>query len=80
MRQKGLEIEHRYDRESHVKHCHMAFTAITPLDVINTKVAVGLGGNRVGGVRNTEQTKAQYVKTAEMTHMEGHKHLHQNPH
>lgn len=57
MRARGLEVEHRYDRESHIKHCHMAFMARTPLNETNTKAAVGLGGDRVGGVRTDAQTQ-----------------------
>ncbi|UNI24994.1 hypothetical protein JDV02_010705 [Purpureocillium takamizusanense] len=61
MRDRGVEVEHRYDRESHIKHCHTAFMARTPLNETNTKAAVGLGGDKVGGVRTEEQTKHEHV-------------------
>lgn len=55
MRQKGLDVEHRYDRESHIKHCQMAFMSRVALDEMNTRAAVGLGGDRVGAVRTEAQ-------------------------
>ncbi|EQL03602.1 hypothetical protein OCS_00682 [Ophiocordyceps sinensis CO18] len=59
MRQRGLEVEHRYDRESHIQHCHMAFMSRAPLNETNTKAAVGLGGDRVGGVRTRAQKEKE---------------------
>lgn len=47
MRARGLQVENRYDRESHIKHCHKAFISRTPLNETNTKSAVRLGGERV---------------------------------
>ncbi|KAK2591108.1 hypothetical protein QQS21_011196 [Conoideocrella luteorostrata] len=69
MREGGLQVEHRYDRESHVKHCHMAFMARTPLNEPNTKAAVGLGGDKVGGVRTKEQIEQENVD---------HEHVHEH--
>lgn len=69
MRARGLEMEQRYDRESHIKHCHMAFMSREPLNNTNPQAAVGLGGDRVGGVRTETQ------KEFEMGHEhDGHHH------
>lgn len=51
MRNKGFMVEHRYDRESHIKHCHMAFLCRLPLNETSTKAVVGLGGDTIGAVR-----------------------------
>ncbi|KND86290.1 hypothetical protein TOPH_09081 [Tolypocladium ophioglossoides CBS 100239] len=51
MREKRMEVERRYDRESHIKHFHMMFMSRTALNETNTKAAVRLGGDRVWGVR-----------------------------
>lgn len=68
MRAQGLEVEHRYDRESHIKHCHMAFMSRTPLDETNTQAAVGLGGDRVGGVRTNAQKEHEIHDAHERDH------------
>lgn len=50
MRAKGLMLENRYDRESHVEHCYPIFMANIPLDAIGAGFGVKLGGERdVGG-------------------------------
>ncbi|KAH8804685.1 hypothetical protein F5884DRAFT_884328 [Xylogone sp. PMI_703] len=53
-RQRGLTIEDRYDRESHIKHCHMAFLNNdgTPLKETSTRAVIMLGGDRNGAVRD----------------------------
>ncbi|KAG5980404.1 hypothetical protein E4U55_004071 [Claviceps digitariae] len=45
MRMRGLQVEGRYNKESHIKHCHMAFMARTPLNVTNTMAFISLGGD-----------------------------------
>ncbi|KYK54911.1 hypothetical protein DCS_06872 [Drechmeria coniospora] len=71
MREKGFQVEHRYDKESHVKHCHMTFMARTPLQVTNTQAVVGLGGDRIGGIVMKHETEKEDKKDE---HARGHHH------
>lgn len=49
MRAKGLMLEDRYDRESHVAHCYPIFMARIPLDSVGAGFGVNLGGERQHG-------------------------------
>ena len=49
MRAKGLMMEGRYDKESHIEHCHSVFMSDTPKDKGMTRSLIRLGGEDFGG-------------------------------
>jgi hypothetical protein len=65
MRNRGFMIENRYDRESHIKHCHMAFLSRLPLNEVSTKAAVWLGGDAIGAVRNVTEMSHEHTHEPE---------------
>ena len=57
MRAKGSMMESRYDKESHIKHCYMAFMSEDAKHEVNVASPVWLGGDELetGSMGHDEQ-------------------------
>lgn len=56
MRARGWTSEDRYDRESHVKHCHWVFMKGSPYGKSIVRGTVWIGGNRKGQMDELEHS------------------------